>query len=205
MVYIKFQSLYVSSSSTSLPRRVLLKHIARTIIHLIHSTSLAFTEDGPSAFPPLDAAIAARTRLSGSMRKSEYLLYNPETYTGHSSLGFDAYTSFTSPIRKYVDLLVHRVAAQIAHGDITPKMYFYELGDSAITESQYKKDVAPMKRELQAMVDTVDSVSRQAQSAVRYLDEVFFAMANGDQRGQFSTEAVITEVKGKVGKFSTRR
>jgi ribonuclease R len=37
--------------------------------------------------------------------------------SGHFGLGFDAYTHFTSPIRRYSDLIVHRLLKAIAKGD----------------------------------------------------------------------------------------
>lgn len=36
-------------------------------------------------------------------------IYNPDSDNSHSSLGLDLYTHFTSPIRRYSDILVHRV------------------------------------------------------------------------------------------------
>jgi len=52
---------------------------------------------------PLTAKIV-QTALLRSMKQARYDVEN----TGHFALNFDSYTHFTSPIRRYSDLLVHR-------------------------------------------------------------------------------------------------
>lgn len=52
---------------------------------------------------PLTSKIV-QTALLRSMKQARYSVEN----TGHFALNFDSYTHFTSPIRRYPDLLVHR-------------------------------------------------------------------------------------------------
>ncbi len=54
-----------------------------------------------------------RTAAVRSMQKAIYSTKN----IGHFGLAFDFYTHFTSPIRRYPDLLVHRVLAKHLHNE----------------------------------------------------------------------------------------
>jgi ribonuclease R len=49
------------------------------------------------------------------LRSLSQAVYSPEK-RGHFGLALDAYTHFTSPIRRYPDLLVHRAIRHILHG-----------------------------------------------------------------------------------------
>jgi len=65
-------------------------------------------------------ALQIHTMLLRSMQQAIYTATN----SGHFGLAYEAYTHFTSPIRRYPDLLVHRVIKALLHG----KRYHIDSG-----------------------------------------------------------------------------
>jgi ribonuclease R len=71
-----------------------------------------------------DAALL-QTVMLRSLRQAKYELEN----IGHFGLGYEAYTHFTSPIRRYPDLLVHRaIKAVLNKKQYQPAQKWAELG-----------------------------------------------------------------------------
>lgn len=57
-----------------------------------------------------------------SMSKAAYTTYN----IGHYGLAFDYYSHFTSPIRRYPDVMTHRLLQHYLDGGTSPKSEIYE-------------------------------------------------------------------------------
>ena len=58
------------------------------------------------------------------LRSMSQARYEPNPKGGHFGLGYEAYTHFTSPIRRYPDLMVHRALKSIIRKD--PSVYPYD-------------------------------------------------------------------------------
>ncbi|UJP05771.1 MAG: ribonuclease R [Nitrosomonas sp.] len=61
------------------------------------------------------------------LRSLQQAIYSPDL-TGHFGLAYDAYTHFTSPIRRYPDLLVHRAIKAVLQGETYHPGDWNELG-----------------------------------------------------------------------------
>jgi len=81
------------------------------------------------------------------LRSLSQAVYNPEN-TGHFGLAFDAYTHFTSPIRRYPDLLVHR-------------------GIKHLIEGTTKKDFHYKKQQMEQLGEHCSMTERRADDATR--------------------------------------
>ncbi|WP_324691266.1 ribonuclease R [Cobetia sp. D5] len=76
-------------------------------------------EPAPKDFQALRASIAERPDLdiiqTVMLRSMTQAVYSPQN-EGHFGLAYDAYAHFTSPIRRYPDLLVHRAIRSVIRG-----------------------------------------------------------------------------------------
>lgn len=57
----------------------------------------------------VEGQAAASLKIRSAMRPARYVVQNGKAHGGHFSLSVNWYTHFTSPIRRYADLLVHRL------------------------------------------------------------------------------------------------
>jgi ribonuclease R len=119
----------------------------------------------PAEFQKIAEAVKDRpdaqqihTMLLRSMQQAIYTPIN----SGHFGLAYDAYTHFTSPIRRYPDLLVHRVIKAIltrSHytlpvlptpGEAHEKLARRLASRVAAPTQKLKKPAAPPSKEIQA-------------------------------------------------------
>jgi ribonuclease R len=103
--------------------------------------------------------------LLRSMAKAKY----SETNIGHYGLASEYYTHFTSPIRRYPDLLVHRLLKEfVIQSNIDPKvvqLFQEKVISSSIQSSQKERDAIDCENEVNDM--------KKAEYMEQFIGEMF--------------------------------
>ena len=114
------------------------------------------------------------------IRSQKKALYEPEN-KGHFGLGFSSYTHFTSPIRRYSDLTLHRLLKADLRGDKKRKEYLLKNIDS--------------------LCDQISSLERESDKvAWDYMDRKFARWAN-ERIGKDVEAIVVDTAKSPVVKL----
>lgn len=84
-----------------------------------------------------------KTAALRSMAKAVYTTKN----VGHFGLSFEFYTHFTSPIRRYPDLLIHRLLKHATDGEPFTATQIAELNDLALHSSEREQAATEAERD----------------------------------------------------------
>jgi ribonuclease R len=115
----------------------------------------------------LDIASEVDAMLIQSLRQASYGVEN----VGHFGLGFEHYTHFTSPIRRYSDLILHRLIKTQLHEDF--------------------KEADYLRRNIEPLTARVSSLEREATKAEwDFRDRKFARWAKEHQGEQFDAEVI---------------
>jgi len=118
-----------------------------------------------------------------TMAKAKYTIEN----IGHYVLGFDHYCHFTSPIRRYPDVIVHRILEQV-------------LADKIIIDKKLEdKCKHCSERERAAMeAERAANKYKQVQYMKSYLGEEFEGVISGVASFGFWVETVLHKCEGLI-------
>ncbi|HAK50481.1 MAG TPA: ribonuclease R [Gammaproteobacteria bacterium] len=130
----------------------------------LDSLGITLTEDLPSPGELQAVLDQLRNKPNGqvlqlavlrSLSQAVYQVHN----VGHYGLNFTMYTHFTSPIRRYPDLMTHRLIKSVIHGDIRTNRV-RRFGSQMQPEYDYDDDL------LEYIAEQCSTTERRAETAV---------------------------------------
>jgi ribonuclease R len=123
----------------------------------------------------MDLESEVDTLIIRSQMQAKYAPLN----AGHFGLGFEAYTHFTSPIRRYSDLIVHRLLKAINNNDTEEGSY--------------------VLRNIEALSMTISEKEREASTIeVEFQQRKFSRWANENLNKEFKARITTTEPEYKA-------
>ncbi len=123
------------------------------------------------------------------LRSMQKAVYSTNT-TGHFGLGFKYYTHFTSPIRRYPDMIAHRYLVKYLAGKKVPKEEKKEIEKLAIHSSEMEQKAVDAERQ---------SIKfKYTQYYSRRIEEEFYGMIVNITKNGFFVENLKTKASGFV-------
>lgn len=104
-----------------------------------------------------------------SMQKAVYY----EKCNGHFGLGSKYYCHFTSPIRRYPDLIIHRILKYFISGELDRKQKYFE--EFVVDASEQSSDRERVADEAERTVDDL----KKAEYMKKHIGEVYEGMCSG--------------------------
>ncbi len=119
-----------------------------------------------------------------AMAKAEYSTEN----LGHYGLAFDYYTHFTSPIRRYPDMMVHRL------------LTFYAEGGRSVNRAEYE-DLCRHSSDMEQLASNAERASikyKQVEFMAAHIGQTFDGVISGVTEWGVYVEIVVNKCEGMI-------